>query len=333
MTVLNSINTPLRLRRLRMNPLLRDLVSETHVNIKDLVLPLFIKEGLSSKLPISSMPGHYQLSLDNLERELDEILELGISSVLLFGIPKHKDPIGSYSFHEEGIIQKAIEKIKNYSKDILVITDACFCEYTDHGHCGVLDMDGSINNDETIVLLQKQAISYAKSGADIIAPSGMMDGMVKNIRLALDENGYQHIPILSYAVKYASSMYGPFRHAAEGAPSFGDRKTHQMNPANVLEALRESRLDVEEGADLLMVKPAHTYLDVIRAVKETFKEIPLAAYHTSGEFSMIKAAAEKGYIDEVAAFIEVLTSIKRAGADIIITYWAKEFAKQSSLVF
>lgn len=331
MALLNSMGSFQRLRRLRMNPLLRDLVCETHVNIKDLVLPLFVKENISSKLPILSMPGHYQLSLQNLEREIDEILELGIRSVLLFGIPSQKDAMGSGSYCEDGIIQQAVSKIKNYSKDILVIADACFCEYTSHGHCGILNSNGILDNDETLKLLQKQALSYANAGVDIIAPSGMIDGMVRGIRTVLDDAGYEHLPILSYAVKYASSMYGPFRQAAEGSPSFGDRKTHQMNPANILEALREARVDIEEGADFLMVKPAHTYLDVIKTVKDTFKEVPLAAYHTSGEFSMIKAAAEKGYIDETNAFIEVLTSIKRAGADIIITYWAKEFAKTFGL--
>ena len=327
MMTLSSVSLPKRLRRLRMTTHLRDLVRETEVNVKDLVLPLFIKENIQNKMPIASMPGHFQIPIESLQREIDEVLELGISSVLLFGIPAKKDAFGSESYNEDGIIQRATRCIKSYSKDILVIADSCFCEYTDHGHCGVFNDKAILDNDQTLALLQKQALSYAQAGADIIAPSGMLDGMVACIRTILDEYGFEHVPILSYAVKYASSMYGPFRQAAEGLPLFGDRRSHQMDPCNALEAIREAKADIDEGADLLMVKPAHTYLDVIRRLKDNFSEIPLAAYHTSGEFSMIKAAAERGYLEENQAFFEVLTSIKRAGADIIITYWAKEFAK------
>lgn len=320
----------LRLRRLRQNPLIRDLVRETELNLKDLILPLFIKGTDGHKHPISSMPGHFQIPLNRLEEEIEEITRLGISSVILFGIPPHKDAYGSNSYHEEGIIQEAIREIRSLTNDLLIISDVCFCEYTDHGHCGFLSersgrMD--VDNDVTLELLVKQAVSHARAGADVIAPSGMIDGMVKAIRVGLDEAGFQHIPILSYSVKYNSSMYGPFRLAAEGAPSFGDRSSHQMDCANAQEAMREVHLDVEEGADMLMVKPAHTYLDVICRIKQAYPYIPLGAYHTSGEFSMIKAAGERGWIDEKRAALEVLRGIRRAGADFIITYFAKEFAQ------
>lgn len=320
----------LRLRRLRQHPILRDLVRETELNLKDLILPLFIKGRKGEKQPISSMPGHFQIPLDKLKNELDELLALGIQSVILFGIPPAKDPTGSDSMHENGIIQEAIKIMRTHSSDILIISDTCFCEYTDHGHCGFLSECGGkldIDNDKTLDLLVKQAISHARAGTNVIAPSGMIDGMVKVLRSGLDDAGFQHIPILSYSVKYHSAMYGPFRAAAEGSPSFGDRSTHQMDPANAQEGLREVHLDVDEGADMLMVKPAHSYLDVIYRVKQTYPYIPLGAYHTSGEFSMIKAAAERGWIDEKKGAIEILRGIRRAGADFIITYYAKEVAR------
>lgn len=309
-----------RLRRLRRTPQLRSLLQENTVAVSDLVLPLFIKAGHNIKNPISSMPGHFQFSLDHLPAEIDEIKQLNIPAVILFGIPEKKDPMGSSALDDNGIIQQAIKLIKKIAPELLVITDLCFCEYTDHGHCEIVD------NDKTLELLGKQAISHARAGADMIAPSGMMDGMVKTIRAALDENHFQDMPILSYAVKYASSFYGPFRVAADGAPQFGDRKTYQMNPANANEALREAALDVAEGADMLMVKPAQHYLDIIYRVKQRFPELPLCAYQVSGEFAMIKAAAEKNWMDEKAAMMESLLAIKRAGADFIITYFAKEFA-------
>lgn len=316
----------LRLRRLRAHPHLRSLVRETELSKSDFVLPLFIKNESGEKRPITAMPGHFQIPLNHLNEEIDQIRELGITAILLFGIPLNKDPFGSNAYSSSGIIQKAIRQIKERAKELLVISDICFCEYTDHGHCGVIE-GGYLHNDKTLELLAKQAVSHAEAGADVIAPSGMIDGMVLAIRSALDGAGFSHIPILSYSVKYASSMYGPFRMAAEGVPQFGDRSSYQMDPANALEALREAKLDVEEGADMLMVKPAHTYLDVIFRVKEAHPHVPLCAYHTSGEFSMIKAAAEKGWIDEKKAFHEVLTAIKRAGADFIVHYYVKEYIK------
>lgn len=317
----------LRLRRLRQHPILRDLVRETELNRKDLILPLFIKGKEGKKQPIASMPGHYQIPLSELPREVEEIVKLGISSVLLFGVPSHKDAHGTDSYHDNGIIQEAIRTIRTATSEILIISDICFCEYTDHGHCGFLSERAGkidVDNDQTLALLIKQAVSHAKAGTDVIAPSGMIDGMVKAIRCGLDEAGFQHIPILSYAVKYNSALYGPFRIAAEGAPQSGDRSSHQMDCANVREALREAELDVKEGADMLMVKPAHSYLDVIYRIKEAHPYIPLGAYHTSGEFCMIKAAAERGWIDEKRVALEILRGIRRAGADFIITYFAKE---------
>lgn len=320
----------LRLRRLRQHPVLRGLVRETELNINDLILPIFVKGTQGPKIPISSMPGYYQIPINLLHEEIEEILKLGITAIILFGIPAEKDPCGSDSYSDNGIIQTAIRKIRKVSKDVLIISDICFCEYTDHGHCGFInDRSGKIDvdNDITLELLVKQAINHAKAGTNVLAPSGMMDGMVKAIRQGLDASGYHHLPILSYSVKYNSSMYGPFRLAAEGAPQFGDRSTHQMDTANAREALREVQLDVAEGADMLMVKPAHTYLDVIYRVKEAYPYIPLGAYHTSGEFSMIKAASERGWIDEKLAAMEVLRGIRRAGADFIITYFAKDAAR------
>lgn len=316
-----------RMRRLRRTLQLRSLLQENTVAVSDLVLPLFVKAGHNIKNPISAMPGHFQLSLDHLSAEIEEIKQLNIPAVILFGIPEKKDAMGSSALDDHGIIPQAIKLIKKIAPEIVVITDLCFCEYTDHGHCGVINADNqTVDNDKTLALLGKQAILHARAGADMIAPSGMMDGMVKTIRAALDENHFQDIPILSYAVKYASSFYGPFRIAAEGAPQFGDRRTYQMDPANANEALREAALDVAEGADMLMVKPAQHYLDIIYRVKQRFPELPLCAYQVSGEFSMIKAAAEKNWIDEKAAMMESLLAIKRAGADFIITYFAKEVA-------
>jgi porphobilinogen synthase len=316
-----------RLRRLRQHSVLRDLVRETTLNLQDLILPLFIKGIDGANQPIASMPGHYQIPLSCLAQEIEDIVRLGISSVILFGIPSYKDSLGSSACESHGIIQEAITLIRKVAPHLLIISDLCFCEYTDHGHCGILSNDLDVDNDETLSHLITQAISHAKAGVHVIAPSGMMDGAVKALRHGLDEAGFSHLPLLSYSVKYCSSFYGPFRMAAEGAPSQGDRSSHQMDPANGQEALREVHLDVEEGADMLMVKPAHSYLDVIYRIKQAYPYIPLGAYHTSGEFGMIKAAAEKGWLNEEKAVLEILTSIRRAGADFIITYYAKEVAK------
>jgi porphobilinogen synthase len=321
-----------RMRRLRSSAKIRNLVRETSLDVTKLVMPLFIKHGSQVKTPISSMPGIHQLSIDHLEEEIKEIADLGIQSVLLFGIPAVKDPMGQDSYAESGIVQTAIKLIKKTVPHLTIVSDICFCEYTDHGHCGVIEACGSnqemdVHNDKTLELLAKQAVSHAEAGTDIIAPSGSIDGMVQAIRLALDAAGFQSLPILSYSVKYASAMYGPFRHAAEGAPKFGDRRTYQMDIANANEAIRECALDITEGADMLMVKPAHAYLDIIYRVKQSYPALPLAAYHVSGEYSMIKAAAEKGWIDEKKVVMEVLTAISRAGADFIVTYYAKEVAK------
>lgn len=321
-----------RLRRLRQNAAIRNLVRETQLNVDKFILPLFIKHGSGIKNPIASMPGHFQISVDRLEEEINSLTELGIKNIMLFGIPAQKDPLGKDAYSDNGIIQTAIPVIKKIAPSLLVISDICFCEYTDHGHCGVVtnhsaEKEVDVDNDKTLELLAKQAVSHAKAGTDIIAPSGNMDGMVFAIRNALDDAGFQNMPIISYSVKYASAMYGPFRQAAEGAPKFGDRRTYQMDYANGNESLRECALDIEEGADVLMVKPAHTYLDIIYRVKQTFPELPLCAYHTSGEFACIKAAAEKGWIDERKSALEVLTAIHRAGADFIFTYYAKEVAQ------
>ncbi|HEX6270981.1 MAG TPA: porphobilinogen synthase [Anaerolineales bacterium] len=323
-----------RPRRLRTTPALRAMLRETEVNARDFIYPLFVRHG-SGRSEIRSMPGVCQLSVEEAVREAEAAIRLGVNAVILFGIPKEKDPIGLENFSEDGIVHKAIRAIKKEIPEMIVVTDVCLCEYTDHGHCGILNTgehyrealpEGYVLNDETLDVLAKVAISHAECGADIVAPSGMMDGMVRAIREALDALGYDNHPILSYAVKYASSFYGPFREAAEGAPKFGDRKSHQMDPANVREALREAALDVDEGADMLMVKPALAYLDVIRAVKDTFPELPLAAYNVSGEYAMIKAAAANGWVDEAKVTLETLTAIKRAGADLIITYHAVEAA-------
>lgn len=314
-----------RLRRLRYNPLVRDLVRETELSINDLIYPLFVRPGENEKREIKSMPGVYQLSIDNLVKECKEVRDLGIPAVILFGIPKHKDEKGSEAYDPHGIIQRAIRAIKSEVKDLLVITDVCLCEYTSHGHCGLLDGE-NILNDETVSLLAKEAITHVEAGADMVAPSDMMDGRVAAIRKALDYKGFTHIPIMSYAVKYASGYYGPFRDAAESTPAFGDRRSHQMDIANTNEAMREAASDVEEGADIIMVKPAGAYLDIIYRVKNELR-MPTAAYQVSGEFSMIKAAGKLGWIDEERVMMESLLAIKRAGADMILTYFAKDTAK------
>lgn len=314
-----------RLRRLRYNPRVRDLVRETELSVNDLIYPLFVRPGENEKREIKSMPGVYQLSIDNLVKECKEVRDLGIPAVILFGIPEHKDEKGSEAYDPHGIIQRAIKAIKEEIKDLLIITDVCLCEYTSHGHCGLLDGE-NILNDETVSLLAKEAITHVEAGADIVAPSDMMDGRVAAIRKALDYKGFTHIPIMSYAVKYASGYYGPFRDAAESTPAFGDRRSHQMDIANTDEAMREAASDVEEGADIIMVKPAGAYLDIIYRVKNELR-MPTAAYQVSGEFSMIKAAGKLGWIDEERVMMESLLAIKRAGADMILTYFAKETAK------
>jgi porphobilinogen synthase len=324
-----------RPRRLRANPAIRAMVRETEVGARDFIYPLFVRHG-TGRSEIRSMPGIYQLSVKESVREAEAAAKAGVLAVILFGIPKEKDPIGLENFAKDGIVQQAIRAIKKEIPEIVVVTDVCLCEYTDHGHCGILNTgehfqagppEGYVLNDPTLDVLARVAVSHAECGADIVAPSGMMDGMVFAIREALDGSGYENLPIMSYAVKYASSFYGPFREAAEGAPKFGDRKSHQMDPANVREALREAALDVEEGVDMLMVKPALAYLDVIRVVKDAFPELPMAAYSVSGEYSMIKAAAANGWVDEEKVALETLTSIKRAGADLIITYHALDAAR------
>lgn len=312
----------LRLRRLRRRESLRALVRESSVEIGDLVYPLFVMEGKGIKQEIASMPGVFRFSVDQLPREIEEIAKLKIPAVLLFGIPEHKDEVGSAAYQPEGVIQQAIRAIKKTVPELVVITDICLCEYTSHGHCGIV-VNGYVDNDRTLSLLAKTAVSQAEAGADIVAPSDMMDGRVRAIREALDEKGLQHIPILSYAAKYASAFYGPFREAAGSAPQFGDRRSYQMDPANLREALREVEQDIAEGADIIMVKPALAYLDVIRRVRDTFNH-PLAAYNVSGEYAMVKAAAKQGWLEERQIVLEILTAIKRAGADIIITYHAKE---------
>lgn len=319
-----------RLRRLRRHPKLRDLVRETSLTPRDFILPLFVRYGENQRIPIGSMPGHCQLSVDQLPGEIREIEQLGIPAVILFGIPEHKDAGGSDAYSETGIVQQGVRAIKEVSSSLLVMTDVCFCEFTDHGHCGIVnDRTGQpdVDNDATLEILIRQAVSHARAGADVIAPSGMMDGMIQAIRGGLDAAGYAHLPIMSYAAKYASGFYGPFREAAESTPRFGDRASYQMDPANGSEALREVALDVAEGADILMVKPALSYLDIIRRVKQAHPEVPLAAYNVSGEFAMVKAAAAQGWIDGERVALEILTSIRRAGADMILTYHAKEAAR------
>jgi porphobilinogen synthase len=319
-----------RLRRLRQNPVLRDLVRETTLTVHDLILPLFVRPGRGVRKEIASMPGNYQLSPDRLVDEVGAALDLGVRAFILFGIPAHKDATGTSACQDDGIVQQALRALREAFKDaVLLMTDECFCEYTDHGHCGPLETRRGrtdVDNDATLPLLAQQCVSHARAGADVVAPSGMMDGMVGAIRQGLDAAGFGWLPILSYAAKYASGFYGPFRDAAESPPQFGDRSGYQMDPANGDEALREVALDLEEGADLVMVKPALAYMDIIRRVKERFG-VPVAAYNVSGEFAMVKAAAARGWIDERRVALEILTGIKRAGADMILTYFARDAAR------
>ena len=326
MSNFNYPNFPVsRLRRLRKTSALRDMFRETHLTKHDFIYPLFVAEGENFKREISSMPDVFQLSVDNILRECEELLTLGINAVLLFGIPDFKDEVGSSGYAVEGIVQKATREIKKSFPEMLVITDVCLCEYTSHGHCGVIENE-YVQNDATLELLAKQALTHAESGADIIAPSDMMDGRIGAVRKTLDENNFAETPIMAYAAKYSSAFYGPFREAAESAPQFGDRKSYQMDFGNSTEAMREIALDIQEGADIVMVKPALSYLDIIRRAKDNFN-LPICAYNVSGEYSMIKAAHEKGWIDGEKVMMETLTAIKRAGADVIITYFAKEAIK------
>ncbi|MGG3888685.1 porphobilinogen synthase [Metabacillus fastidiosus] len=314
-----------RHRRLRTNASMRALVRETYLHTEDLIYPFFVVEGENKKEEIASMPGVYQLSLDNVHKEMEEVVGLGIKSVIVFGVPNEKDEKGSQAYCDTGITQRAISQIKESFPELVVIADTCLCQYTNHGHCGVVE-DGQVLNDESLELLARTAVSQAKAGADIIAPSNMMDGFVSAIRQGLDEAGFIDVPIMSYAVKYASAYYGPFRDAAHSSPQFGDRKTYQMDPANREEALREAQSDLEEGADFLIVKPALAYLDIIRDVKNNFN-VPIVAYNVSGEYSMIKAAAQNGWVDEKAIVMETLIGMKRAGVDLILTYHAKDVAR------
>lgn len=314
-----------RHRRLRSSANMRSLVRENHLRTEDFIYPLFVIEGENVRNEVSSMPGVYQLSLDNLQAEMEEVVSLGIKAVLLFGIPAVKDECGEQAYHDHGIVQEATRAIKARYPDMIVVADTCLCEFTSHGHCGVIE-NGNVLNDPSLELLAKTAVSQAKAGADIIAPSNMMDGFVTAIRAGLDEAGFEDIPIMSYAVKYSSAFYGPFREAAESTPQFGDRKTYQMDPANRLEAMREAESDVLEGADFLIVKPGMPYLDIVRDVKNNF-QLPVVIYNVSGEYSMVKAAAQNGWIDEKSIVLEMLTGMKRAGADLIITYFAKDAAR------
>jgi porphobilinogen synthase len=316
-----------RPRRLRRGERLRAMVRETTLSPANLIYPLFVAPGEGFRREIASLPGCYHLSVDQVAREAEEVEKLGIGGVILFGLPSAKDPVGSEGYADDGVVQQAVHAIRAVCKELLVMTDVCLCEYTSHGHCGIVE-HGEVLNDPTLELLARMAVSHAKAGAHVIAPSDMMDGRVGAIRDALDAAGFASLPILSYAAKYASAFYGPFREAADSAPQFGDRRGYQMDPANVREALREVRLDVEEGADIVMVKPALPYLDVIRAVAETFDR-PVAAYNVSGEYAMVKAAAAKGWVDEERMMREILTSIRRAGADVILTYHAKDFARRA----
>ncbi|AEE96434.1 porphobilinogen synthase [Mahella australiensis] len=314
-----------RPRRLRQNDAIRDLVRETELNVHDLIYPIFVMHGMNTQEGIQSMPGIYRYSVDRLMEELEDIVKLGIPGILIFGLPEYKDAVGSEAYADDGVVQEAVKAIKRRFPTLLVITDVCLCEYTDHGHCGIVK-DGIVDNDASAELIARTALSHARAGADIVAPSDMMDGRIGAVRKALDQNGYQHVSIMAYSAKYASAFYGPFREAAQSAPQFGDRRSYQMDPANAREALREVKLDIQEGADIVMVKPALSYLDVIHAVRQRF-DVPLAAYNVSGEYAMIRAASANGWMDEHNAALEALTSIKRAGADIIITYFAKDAAK------
>lgn len=315
----------IRPRRLRQTKALREMVRETSLSVRDFIYPLFVKHGSGLKDAIPSMPGQYQFSVDTLVEEALEARDLGIRAVILFGLPDRKDAVGSRSTADDGIVQQAVSALKAKVSDMVVITDVCLCEYTDHGHCGIIK-DGRVDNDATLEVLAEQAVSHARAGADFVGPSDMMDGRVAAIRAALDSAHFQNTGILSYAVKYASAFYGPFREAADSAPKFGDRAGYQMDPANALEALKEARLDVAEGADMIMVKPALAFLDIIRRVREECV-LPLAAYNVSGEYAMVKAAEERGWIDGTRIMMEILTSIKRAGADLILTYFAKDAAR------
>jgi porphobilinogen synthase len=317
-----------RMRRLRANPSMRRLVRQTRLSVDDLVYPLFVREGEGIKEPIKSMTECYHFSPDTIAAEAAEVASLGIPAVLLFGLPGRKDEVGSEAWAENGVVQRAIRQIKKNTPELLVVTDVCLCEYTSHGHCGVI-REGKVDNDPTCELLAKMALSHAQAGADIVAPSDMMDGRVRYIREVLEENGFEDVAIMSYAAKYASAFYGPFRDAAESAPAFGDRRTYQMDPPNANEAMAEIALDIEEGADIVMVKPALAYLDIIYRARQRF-DCPIAAYNVSGEYMMVNAAAEKGLVNRQATIMEVLTAIKRAGADIIITYFAKELGKMLS---
>ncbi len=315
----------LRLRRLRRNETLRRMVRETWLTPSDFIYPLFVREGRGVRNPIASMPGQYQLSVDEAVREAREAADLGVPAVILFGIPDHKDAAGTGAYDDDGIVQRAVRALKDAVPDLCVITDVCLCEYTDHGHCGVI-RDGDVDNDATLDLLVSEALSHARAGADLVAPSDMMDGRVAALRTALDADGFDHVPVMAYAAKFASTFYGPFRDAAESPPQFGDRRSYQMDPANANEALREVELDIREGADLVMVKPALPYLDVIRRVKDTFG-YPTAAYNVSGEYAMVKAMDRLGWGDGAGLMMESLLSIKRAGADLILTYFAPEAAR------
>jgi len=315
-----------RPRRLRQTEGLRRMIRETALCMNDLILPLFAIGGKNVKEPIPSMPGHFRLSVDNLIKTAQSAFEIGIPAIMLFGLPDKKDPLGTQAYAKDGIVQRAAKAVKNKLPDLVVITDVCLCQYTDHGHCGMLDGE-TIDNDATLDLLARTALSHARAGADMVAPSDMMDGRIAEIRGCLDDNNFSHIPIMSYAVKYCSSYYGPFRDAADSAPQFGDRRSYQMDPANALEAIREATMDVEEGADIIMVKPALPYLDIICRLRDEI-DLPMAAYNVSGEFAMIKAAAQKGWIDGTKVMMETLTGIKRAGADMILTYFALEAAQE-----
>lgn len=314
-----------RPRRLRRNDVIRRMVRETSLSPDDLIYPLFVTYGEGIKREVSSMPGCFQESIDEVIKSALEVYSLGIPAIILFGIPEHKDEVGSGAYDDEGIVQRAVRAIKDRVPELYVITDVCLCEYTSHGHCGIVEK-GEVVNDKTLDILAREALSHARAGADMVAPSDMMDGRIEAIRVALDDEGFEHIPIMSYAAKYASAFYGPFREAAESTPQFGDRRSYQMDPSNRREALREVSLDIEEGADIVMVKPALSYLDIISDIRQNF-EVPVAAYNVSGEYSLVKAASRLGWIDEDRVMMEILTSIKRAGADLIITYFAKEAAK------
>ena len=330
-----------RLRRLRYEPAIRRMVQETSLSPERLILPLFVRTGQNIRQPISAMPGNFQLSIDELVKEAEEVRSLGIGGIILFGIPDTKDAVGSDSMSDNGIIAQAVRAVKQTLGDqLLVITDVCFCEYTDHGHCGVLRGKHrassvsqekpayEVDNDATLKNLVLQTLTHARAGADMLAPSGMMDGMIQAMRIGLDREGFSHLPMMSYAAKYASSFYGPFREAAGSAPQFGDRRSYQMDPASAAgQAIREVQLDLDEGADIIMIKPALAYLDIVRMVRDRFEGVPIAAYNVSGEFSMVKAAAERGWIDEKGVVLESLTAITRAGANIILTYWAKDVAR------